>query len=309
MVTMCTKCISAVIATLSVWLRSSVHARTIGTGQDAVLVQVEVKLPSGIFFGVARSSASRQGLTMIFSSYSKPGRQPWHSHEDASLFLALSGEKRDQGPVWGKPMGPMDLVYHAPDEPHFSEVGPGGLRGLNVDITSDWLAAHQIDRRDLATYRHGCDPGLTVSLMRLGLRVHYGVDSNMDWNAAEEHLVNFISPAMNTRDGGKPVWLARLLRHIRECPLESLQLRLLAADLKLHPVYLARAFRAQFGCSISDYVRRARVLDACRRCLDASIATGEAAHAAGFSDQSHFCRHFRREFGLRPGDLVSATKF
>jgi AraC-like DNA-binding protein len=36
------------------------------------------------------------------------------------------------------------------------------------------------------------------------------------------------------------------------------------------------------------------------------VGLAEAAAAAGFADQSHFTRHFRRSYGHTPGRLVSA---
>jgi AraC family transcriptional regulator len=67
-----------------------------------------------------------------------------------------------------------------------------------------------------------------------------------------------------------------------------------------HPVYVARAFRETFGCTIGAYVRRGRI----QRAQAALVASGESlaqvAARFGFCDQSHFSKAFRRETGMSP---------
>jgi AraC family transcriptional regulator len=60
-------------------------------------------------------------------------------------------------------------------------------------------------------------------------------------------------------------------------------------------------FRARFGESIGEHGRRLRLEWAAERlvCSDERLAS-IAAHA-GFADQSHFTREFRRRFGVPPG--------
>jgi AraC-like DNA-binding protein len=67
---------------------------------------------------------------------------------------------------------------------------------------------------------------------------------------------------------------------------------------------LARQFRACFGTSPYRYLVMRR-LDRARALLAAGTPLCEAALAAGFADQSHLTRHFRRAYGLAPGRWVA----
>lgn len=74
----------------------------------------------------------------------------------------------------------------------------------------------------------------------------------------------------------------------------------LAANQGVHPVYLCQEFRAAFGVNVGEFVRNVR-FEWARACLaigDRSIA--EVALAAGFSDQAHFSRDFKRRTGTSP---------
>jgi len=66
-----------------------------------------------------------------------------------------------------------------------------------------------------------------------------------------------------------------------------------------------RAFRSAFGLSPSDYQRQLR-LRAARAMLAAGTPAADAAVTAGFADQAHLTRWFRRYYGITPGEYRSA---
>jgi AraC-like DNA-binding protein len=62
---------------------------------------------------------------------------------------------------------------------------------------------------------------------------------------------------------------------------------------------MARQFRAAFGTSPTSF-RTMRQLDEVRHLVRAGCSLSEAALQAGFSDQSHMSRMFKRTYGLTP---------
>ena len=61
-----------------------------------------------------------------------------------------------------------------------------------------------------------------------------------------------------------------------------------------------RAFVAAYGLAPSDYQRQLRLRTA-RRLLAAGVTPARAAAEAGFADQAHLTRWFRRSYGVTPG--------
>jgi AraC family transcriptional regulator len=116
------------------------------------------------------------------------------------------------------------------------------------------------------------------------------------------------------RDQAHPLSSARTiprwLQHVKE-QLDAdwprvLSLDQLARSAGVHPVHLARAFRASYGSSVGEY-RRARQLNAAEdRLLRSEDDLREVALSCGFADQSHFSKAFRREFGIAPGQYRRA---
>ncbi len=71
---------------------------------------------------------------------------------------------------------------------------------------------------------------------------------------------------------------------------------------------LSRDFRALLGTSPYRYLQHRRV-DLAKRLLREGATLADAAHGAGFADQSHFGRTFRRAVGLTPKEWLRSDLF
>ena len=72
-----------------------------------------------------------------------------------------------------------------------------------------------------------------------------------------------------------------------------------AATLHAHPTHLVRAFRQAFGLPPHAYLTGRRV-ERARGLLLAGLRPAGVATAAGFYDQAHLTRHFKRYLGTAP---------
>jgi AraC family transcriptional regulator len=77
----------------------------------------------------------------------------------------------------------------------------------------------------------------------------------------------------------------------------------IAAQARVHPVYLARVFRQVYGVTPGEYVRRLRLEWAKERILNSAEPLSDLALQAGFADQSHLSRAFRARYGVPPAHL------
>lgn len=71
---------------------------------------------------------------------------------------------------------------------------------------------------------------------------------------------------------------------------------------------LSRDFRALLGTSPYRYLQHRRI-DLAKRMLREGATLADAAHGAGFADQSHFGRTFRKAVGLTPREWLRSDMF
>jgi AraC family transcriptional regulator len=97
-----------------------------------------------------------------------------------------------------------------------------------------------------------------------------------------------------------PSWLDAAEEILRARTGDCVRLSELAAEIGVAPVQVARAFRDRHGVSVGEYGRRVRVEWAAVETARTDRPLVEIAAAAGFADQSHFTRLFKRYLGTTP---------
>jgi AraC family transcriptional regulator len=111
------------------------------------------------------------------------------------------------------------------------------------------------------------------------------------------------------RTHARPAWLRAAEELLRARLADRIGLSELAETVGVHPAYLARAFRAHYGLSVGEYGRRLRLAWAAAELARGDKPLVEIAADAGFADQSHFTRVFRRQVGTTPARYRERARF
>lgn len=106
--------------------------------------------------------------------------------------------------------------------------------------------------------------------------------------------------------GREPGAVARARAYLDANAAKGVSLEELAAVAGLSPFHLLRVFRDTVGVPPHAYQTQARVAQA-KMLLGAGVPPAQAAVAAGFVDQSHLTRHFKRLYGVPPGAFLRAS--
>ncbi|MFL6141858.1 MAG: AraC family transcriptional regulator [Labedaea sp.] len=240
-----------------------------------------------------------------------------HTHETYSFGLTEFGAQAFgcRGAARTSTAG-MVMAFN-PDEPHDGHAA--GEHGFTYRIVHIGPALVT----DLLSERAGCaaglplfaepvlhDPVLAAALARL----HASLGPVASTLARDEALaatvaamvdrgarsVPLASPAIRRGHGAEAGPSGRARSLLDERYLDEVGADELAEVAGCSRFVLYRAFKRDFGLAPSDYQRLLR-LRAARRLIRDGLAVAEAATAAGFADQAHLARWFRRCYGITPG--------
>lgn len=99
--------------------------------------------------------------------------------------------------------------------------------------------------------------------------------------------------------------LSHLSDHIRRNLCRRIRVDELARIAGLPALQFSRAFRREHARTPYAFVLEIRI-DHAKALLGSGAAIAEVAADAGFADQSHFTRHFRRRTGMTPREFLRA---
>ncbi|MFJ8504927.1 AraC family transcriptional regulator [Streptomyces avermitilis] len=244
-----------------------------------------------------------------------------HSHDTYSFGITDVGAQSFHCRGADHTSGAGMVMAFNPDEVHdgraavelgyqyrIVHIGPSVVCDILADASDGRTGGMPLFMRPVLT-----DPVLTGALARL----HAALVDRSSPLVREELLTAAVlamaergatrTPRMRTLAGQAQRQAARRARALlNEAFLEPLSANDLAEAAGCSRFALYRAFREEYGMPPSDYQRLLRLRRA-RRLLTGGLAAADAAASAGFSDQAHFNRWFKRTYGITPGTFQRAV--
>ena len=255
---------------------------------------------SAILGGSAEPALLAGGCVLAIARLPARVRLPPHTHEHATLNVVLHGNYGEAVERRGlESYGPATLIAKPPGASHWNQLGPDPAECLVVELKGGTFVTDFLVRRSADIARYG--GRLRAELARqddLRLLIVEGF-------VAE--LLGAVALTRSPRPESGRAWLLRVRDLLHDNP-GPLSLTMIAARVGLHPIYVARAFRARFGCSVGEYARVLRVERARRLLHHTGLALSEVALRTGFADQSHLTRDFRRAFEQSPAAYRSLVR-
>ena len=252
------------------------------------------------------------GLELLRATFSEFAFRP-HAHEE--FFIALT-EKGIVTPTYRGDthvIGPGDLIVLNPEEAHAggppAEVSwtyralyprPELMRRIMAELPGDRPAMPEFGGDVLR------DPDVAAHLRRFH-RLSELPDSSM--LEREAHLVealvvlvgrHAVPPRAPRPLGREPRAVRRSREYLDEHADENVTLEALARFAGLSAFHFCRVFGEAVGMTPHAYQTQVRVRRA-KALLRAGLPITMAAAEAGFYDQAHLTRHFKRIVGVTPG--------
>ena len=249
-------------------------------------------------FGECRRRVDLGGTVIRDTCLAGSAAIPQHEHLGAYLCIVLEGhyEERSRRNI---DCAPGSIVPHPGGHRHANRTGPQGARCLNVEFDEALLS----DGTLAPLARSDSPLQVPASHPCLGrLRTALAWVDDAAALAILGATLEVVCEGLRAPAGdGNERWLARVVERIEADLVHTPTLGELARLAGVNPNHLMRSFKRRHGEPVGAYLRRRRLEEA-----DAQVLLGERPIAgiaadAGFFDQAHFTRAFRRHFGVTPG--------
>lgn len=261
--------------------------------------------------GEVLTAYNASGILLSETSYRPFLHIASHSHEEEAYFnFVLSGGFTEHCGNRTYELSQSTLVYHAIGEERSNHFHNQSTRLFNVRLGAKWL--RDLSDRTIILDASTCFTG--GRLIELATRLYQEfrnidtVSSLIIEGLTLEMLAEATRGSRASLDCRPPRWLTQVRELLHAQFHEKPRLSEIAANVGVHPAHLSRAFHQHFRCTIGDYIRRLRVEYACCQLTASETSLTDVASAAGFSDQSHFSRIFKRCTGQTPAQYRASFR-
>ena len=263
-----------------------------------------IRLSQGTYFGSLEATHSVAGLTISESAYAADERIPVHVHAHPFICFVMSGGFTERSGRRSTECGAGSVIWHPKDEAHEDRFAAGGGRCVGIEFDRSWLT--RLDESEVLPEGWTVARGGAPSWLAARISRELSQPDTLAPLAVEGltyALMAELARSAPVAPSKRPVWIDRSITRLREEFSTPPTISALAADAGVHRSHFVRVFRRHMGCTVGEFVRRVRIDWACgelRRRTGPSLS--DLALAAGFADQAHFSRTFKRITGTTAHD-------
>jgi AraC family transcriptional regulator len=227
--------------------------------------------------------------------YSPGERHATHTDRFSRIGFLLAGGYREEGRSGSVMMRPGDILLKSRQVEHEDLFGQAGAVIASIEFIEDDPFRGPPDGR--SWHRTASAPALRHFTALLEAA------SAQDVTAARCAGLDLLADdaRAETRESNAADWVSDLRQELEERGLSDVDVSVRAREAGVHPAQASRLFRRRYGASITEHARAHAVRRAMNHLAAPGVSLSDAALAAGFYDQSHMNRAFRRVVGRTPG--------
>lgn len=238
---------------------------------------------------------STPDLAAVVCTYAAGERHSRHTDALSRISLLVRGGYREEANSGAITMRPGDVLLKSRHAAHEDTFGENGATLVALEFLQD-DPFEATGAQDL--WRRRSD-GYAMRHAIAFLEAAFAGDS-LGASAAGEELLADCGRALSRRSA-PPIWLRRIKDALDEGGLAEIDVAAHARAAGAHPAHASRLFRQCYGQSITEYAQAQSVRRAIALLGERNASLSDTAAAAGFYDQSHMNRIFRRVLGRSPG--------
>lgn len=219
---------------------------------------------------------------------------PEHAHDWPLLSIFVMGGYASRTELGETCIAGPSVVLYRAGAFHRNIAGPSGFEQIEIEFDPDWLGPARLPDAGVSQWIGGPSGGEARRLAHLCSR-----EPSADRFRAA--LRRFMASASNATKRAPPSWVGSVVQRLHGNA--SLPVKRLAEEIARHPSWVGTAYRRATGERLQETAARFRVERAACLLRETDRPFAAVAAEAGFCDQSHMNRSFRRVLGRSPTEV------
>tara|TARA_R110000868_G_scaffold383578_1_gene650583 strand:- start:11631 stop:12425 length:795 start_codon:yes stop_codon:yes gene_type:complete len=254
-----------------------------------------IQLQEGKYFGEDVKTIQNDWVNLSLTRYDEFTIIEDHHHENDYLSVLVNGEYIEESSNHSGIVRPGELLFRPKGYTHRNSFREQKGMCFNIELRPDWDKFFEVKSTLPAKFHH---------FQNIHFSTLYKLLFNFKIQNQEDDCIEFISEWLDTfsenRLSKNQSWISTIV-YILENELNQFHsLAELSNRVNVHPVYMARVFKAKTGRTIGDYQLKEKLSNAVPKLLIAKNSISDISFALGFYDDAHFIRSFKAMYGISP---------
>lgn len=216
---------------------------------------------------------------------------PEHAHDWPVLSLFVVGGYSNLTEIGESFIAAPSAILYRAGAAHQNVVASVGFEQIEIEFDPHWLGCERLPGVPVSRWVGGYTGAEVRALVRV-------CSEEGDERRLRAAVQQFVEQATREPRHTAPGWVDTITRRLSENT--SLRVEDLAAEVGRHPSWLGTAYKRATGEGLLQAAARFRVELAVRMLRETTLSSACIAVEAGFCDQSHMNRTFRRVLGRSP---------
>lgn len=253
-------------------------------------------LKEGTYFGEYLDARENDFFKLSLTAYSPESILEDHYHDNSYISVLTSGSYLEQSEGSNTLVEASDVLFRPTSWCHQNTFLEDSATCFNIEFKKDWQERMDWEVKLPNTHIHFNKTAFpSLYKLLLNFKIDYNADLSteliLDW-------LHVISPYK--MDSGSKAWIPKVDSILKNELEQFHSLQSLSERIHVHPVYMARAFKAEKGLTIGEFQLKSKLHNAVYLLSTTHQSISDISYANGFFDDAHFIRSFKMAYGISP---------
>lgn len=222
-----------------------------------------------------------------------------HAHDWPVLSIYVMGSYTNRTELGEAIISAPSAVFYRSSTAHQNSAGAVGFEQIEIEFDPAWIGGKTVCDEPVMRWIGGT----AVREARELARCSIGADEEV----LRKAVARMLEPGRLKSQSPRPAWVDWIDGRLKQDT--GVKLQALGRTLDRHPSWLGTAYRQATGETFGEVAGRLRMERAAKLLRESDEGPALIALEAGFCDQSHMIRTFRRLLGRTPSDVRSDRSF